>query len=227
MINNNATQPTVDTDIEPWDRQRDPDGELEPNRWYSRFSLDFQLLGPDRSLLGAYRRWLKRIGKVRKGQGEPQSAPPSWRKAAVRWRWFERAEAWDKVQMDRLREEEAEKWIERQLQAREQEWEAAQALWQRIEEMMRFPLATVSRPNEEGGTTVITPTKWSHRDIATFMRTASELARQATELETSRSKLEIDLSVKDYLDALPPELRTQVRRHLVEALQRRADQGDD
>jgi hypothetical protein len=193
--------------------------------WWSRFDLYYRPLGPERSVLGAYKAW--RAAEGRQRQTEPRRAPESWYKAAEKWDWDVRAQAWDKAQMDALRDQESDKWLARQLEAREKEWTAAEALWQRIEEMMRFPLAAVSRPNEAGGTTVINPTKWSHRDIAAFAKAASDLARQATEMATSRSHLEVDLSVKEFLDALPPGLRAQVREHLAAALQRGADQGGD
>lgn len=69
-----------------WERE-----EGEPGNWYARFEV-YRLLGPGRTLEAAYRE----IG----GLGRPGHA---WRKAAVRWRWRERAEAWDASERERVR----------------------------------------------------------------------------------------------------------------------------
>ena len=76
-------------DPQPWDRQRDEDGELEPNLWYDRFT-DFRLMGPGRSLLES-------VNRVRdsKGRKRTKNVPTSWRRACERWSWRQRSEAWD------------------------------------------------------------------------------------------------------------------------------------
>lgn len=87
-----------------WERQRDTDGTLEPNLWYDRFT-DFRLMGPERSLLGLYRQWLKDKGRER--QKLPTRAPQVWHDTAERWDWRRRAELWD-AENRRLRIEEEE-----------------------------------------------------------------------------------------------------------------------
>jgi len=65
----------------------------EPIRWFTRFEC-YRLLGPTRSLDAAYRAALVRSsGRVGGG----------WREAAKRWRWTERAEAWDLWELAALR----------------------------------------------------------------------------------------------------------------------------
>lgn len=66
----------------PWDRQPD-----EPALWFSRFDA-YRLLGPKRSVTAA---WNAETGV--KVQGK--EAPSNWYQSAKKWRWQERAEAWD------------------------------------------------------------------------------------------------------------------------------------
>jgi hypothetical protein len=60
-------------------------------------------MGPERSLLAAYRLWYQ----AEKGRrSAAASAPTSWREAAERWQWKDRAEAWDIGQrLERLKED--------------------------------------------------------------------------------------------------------------------------
>lgn len=78
-----------------WEREKG-----EPNLWYGRFEI-FRLLGVGRSIDGAYR--AEGGAKGRKGA----RATGHWRRAAQRWRWVERAEAWDGAERETLRAEEA------------------------------------------------------------------------------------------------------------------------
>lgn len=81
-----------------WERQ-----DLEPARWFHRFDAYYRPLGPERSLLAAYRFW-HQAEKGRKSQAV--SAPTSWREAADHWQWGDRAEAWDIQQrLERLKED--------------------------------------------------------------------------------------------------------------------------
>lgn len=81
-----------------WDKQYS-----EPPRRFYRFDTFFRPLGPERSLLAAYRFWYQ-AEKGRKS--EAVSAPTSWREAAEQWQWKDRAEAWDIGQrLERLKEE--------------------------------------------------------------------------------------------------------------------------
>jgi len=96
-----------------WERQRDSDGKLEPNRWYSRFTA-YRLMGSGRSLLGCVNQ-----ERVQKGTKRRNSVPGAWSRAFERWCWRERAEAWDKAERERTEAEyEAERleWRERRRQ---------------------------------------------------------------------------------------------------------------
>ena len=88
----------------PWDRQRDEDGELEPPLWWHRFTTFYRTLGHDRSLLGAYNAW-----RHDKGSERASGTPLSWSRRANTWNWRERAEAWDehRRQLDYIAEQSA------------------------------------------------------------------------------------------------------------------------
>lgn len=89
-------------ETQPWDRQRDEYGEVERNLWYDRFTR-YRLMGSSRTLTEACNLWRDRRGRDRSG-----NVPNSWRRAYARWRWKERAEAWDQHQRERLIAEQEE-----------------------------------------------------------------------------------------------------------------------
>jgi hypothetical protein len=69
----------------------------EPARWYGRFER-FRLAGPARSLLATFNaEHAERRGTKRR------CVPGAWVQAARRWRWRERAEAWDDHQRRQAR----------------------------------------------------------------------------------------------------------------------------
>jgi len=61
----------------------------ETSRWYARFE-QFRLAGPGRSLLGLFN-----ADRLARGQAKQRCVPGAWAQAAKRWRWRDRAEAWD------------------------------------------------------------------------------------------------------------------------------------
>jgi hypothetical protein len=70
----------------PWDRLDD-----EPAPWFARFDR-YRLLGPSRTLEETWR------GEQNGAERSGKRAPGSWCEQARRWRWRQRAEAWDAVQ---------------------------------------------------------------------------------------------------------------------------------
>ncbi len=91
----------------PWERLPG-----EPWRWFNRFE-QYRLMGPTRSVLRVYRAERAARAPIKPSQAlssplkpsgaqpqtqpipVPAAVPPVWRRAAVHWRWRERAEAWD------------------------------------------------------------------------------------------------------------------------------------
>jgi hypothetical protein len=79
-----------------WDRQPD-----EPTRWFERFH-QFCLMGPGRTLMGCIHAEQERLGKEKKST----QIPGAWSEQAARWKWRERATAWDDYQRELARKEE-------------------------------------------------------------------------------------------------------------------------
>lgn len=208
---------------QPWGRQRDEDGKLEPARWFARFEI-YRHLGPERTIEEAWRRWRDRESRGIKGKRPSRH----WSAMSQEWRWKERAEAWDRFVARKANEELEQERLRRQKEMIQWEWDAFCQLRERIEQMLRYPLARVTRPDEEGNPTIIEPVGWRQRDILGFAKVASELGRLSVGMETSHSALDINLAAKEILDALPPGVRESVRRYLTEALQRgeAAGKGD-
>ncbi len=75
---------TEDTSPKPWHQQPD-----EPPDWYDRFHA-FLNLGPSRSLTAAYRKWANSTGK-------PSSTTSQ---QYHKWRWKERAMAYDQAKRE-------------------------------------------------------------------------------------------------------------------------------
>lgn len=102
--------------IDAWDRL-----EGEPPRWYARFEV-FRQLGSGRSVAACWRADTGRVG---------QEAPSRWNTSARRWRWAERALAWDQAQAQSVgadrREARAEA-RERHRQAGHLAWTKAMAM---------------------------------------------------------------------------------------------------
>jgi len=73
-----------------WERQTG-----EKALWFRRFEQYYLPLSPSgahgRTINGAYVLW----GDAEGGKKRPKRAPPAWYKAAERWNWRERAEAYD------------------------------------------------------------------------------------------------------------------------------------
>lgn len=174
-------------DTKPWERQRGDDGELEPPLWWDRFRA-YQRLGPSRSLLKTVN-----LERRTKGQKRTTYLPGSWRRAFKVWEWKARAEAWDEYK----RQEADEEWADRRKQIKDREWEGANKLLERVEHMLSYPLAEVTRVDKTDDKgkpisyQIFKPVRWRQSDITRFMETASKLARLAAEMETDSKKLDI------------------------------------
>ncbi|MBI5035583.1 MAG: hypothetical protein HZB51_34255 [Chloroflexi bacterium] len=175
----------------------------EPHKWFIRFER-YKLLGSRRSLFTAYQHEREEAGKPHTRQGAPQS----WRNASIKYEWESRAQAWDLEQI----EIETAKWEERRAILREKEWQVSTSIVARVEEMLKFPLAAITRTHQDGDTTIqteIKPVRWSLRDAPTMMDTASKLARLAAEMATSRGHLDVDnMTDAEIVELIKKELGT-------------------
>jgi hypothetical protein len=181
--------------VNAWERQTNSDGNPEPMLWYARFE-QYRLMGPGRSLLGAYNTWRKQAGK----DGNRTSTPKSWDINAERWQWKTRAEAWDAEMLARQAAEEEDKWVKRRTEWRETEFANAKALAEKAALMLRAFTVARTVTEDNGRTIVIEPGDWKPADIARFNDTASKLARLAAEMDTERQRqdVNIDFDVEDW-----------------------------
>lgn len=165
----------LDPNLSPWQQQQG-----ENSRWYGRF-LAFRDMGLSRSLLGTYKQEL--AGKGRKEQ-DKASVPNSWNNAAKQFRWEDRAQSWDahrqqEIEAERREEERRDRalWIQRRNAQRERQWQLAEKLADRANEMLESPLYT---EKIEDGQLVKVPAKWSFRDVVPFLSLANDLQAAAT-----------------------------------------------
>lgn len=144
----------------------------EPAKWFDRFSLYLQL-GPGRSLWAAYQQARQRSGAESAGK-RGQGMPRSWRLAAERYQWQLRAEAYDTSKQ----QEELEEWERRRAELRKQQWDTSQAMLNKAQQMMVFPLQKTVR-HDEGAVTEIYPTRWTMGDAARLARAGQDLGTAA------------------------------------------------
>jgi len=189
---------------------------------YDRFHDFYLAQDLPRSLSEAYRRWGSRKGyKGGKGKGAPGTWQ-SWFRAQHKKSgqpipgaigWAERAAAWD----DEARAKERKKWEDRIEEQRDRDWDMADALHKKAQQMLLFPLArTERRVEEQDGQTVqiteVHPARWRMRDAAPIAKIASDLARLAAKMETERKVLRVE----DVLASIPAEWRDAVRQELAQ-----------
>lgn len=149
---------------------------------------DYIGMGPGRSLPKLFRRYIK---ATKTGQEKPPSRRiATLKKWSSKYRWQDRLACWQDMQ--RLEREAL--WRTRREEQRDWEWSMAGKLKQRIEEMLRFPLAEITR-DEDGAVTVVKPVRWRQADVSQFSKTATELSRLAATLETERKAVDVSGAV--------------------------------
>ena len=120
-----------------------------------------------------------------------------------RWDWVARSAAYDadlaakeKAAKDFALKAEAEKWAKRKLELLEQDWQEAEALGKRLDQMMTFPLQTVerkqTRTSEDGKTiinnyTTIKPAGWTYREVINGLALVWRMRRVAVGLTTGNT----------------------------------------
>jgi hypothetical protein len=114
---------------------------------------------------------------------------------AKKYRWKERAEAYDRWREERAKYvlseqlEEAIKIrkevIQDALNLRQALLDRAQKLLERVDSMLQFPVA---EEKSEDGKTVVKPAKWNFRDVAQVLSTLVEVGKFATEIGVRASQ---------------------------------------
>jgi hypothetical protein len=134
------------------------------------------------------------------------------RRYSAQFKWLERAAAFDDYnsskELDKQRRH-AElrnlQWEERRDVQREQEWEIAQELLDKVRQMLRVPLFTehveelLEGLDPDGRIIVrqmvtVQPLDWSATDMARFFEVASKMARLATGMATDQKRIRIDVA---------------------------------
>jgi phosphoribosylformimino-5-aminoimidazole carboxamide ribonucleotide (ProFAR) isomerase len=139
----------------------------EPDIWYSRFQ-QYMLMPGKRSLLA-----LCNDQRDKKGAKKINSISGAWTDAYNKFEWKKRSQAWDAHK----REEDMIRWEERRKEWKEKQWTTAEQLLEKTQQMLQYPLVTSV---SQDGKTIINPAKWSFRDAAAFMETASNLVQSAS-----------------------------------------------
>jgi hypothetical protein len=161
--------------VEPWFRQ---DG--ESTKWFIRFEL-YRQLGAGRSIWAAYREFRKRSGheeqEARESARKRASVPKSWKEAAQRFNWTQRAEAYDLSEA----QEQADEWGRRRDLFRQRQWDTASSILDKTAQMLVFPLQKTVRREDENGRqiTEIHPTKWFLADVQRLAVAAQKLGQAA------------------------------------------------
>lgn len=148
----------------PWERQP---GETDA-AW--RAFVVYRDLGPDRTLLEAYRqRYCKETAT------NPAGHVTAWASAH---RWVNRARSYDAYIERQARAEQETVWLRRSRQHAEEAWQRAQELHIRASEMLKWPLSRTTY-DEDGQTIIVKPAKWTMGDVVRMVKTADDLKRLA------------------------------------------------
>lgn len=156
----------------------------EPALWFERFTK-YRRMGTTRSRIKLYKEYIIQIRRdpnyvpssrdTTKEIQDIESCPSSWEKKAKEWLWDERVDRWD-----RHRYAVAEKeYQDRQEQIQEKSWELYENLFQRITDMIQFPVSEVVTEDDQKNVIIVKPCKWNARDIASHiqaLKTLSEVA---------------------------------------------------
>jgi hypothetical protein len=157
--------------------------ELRESRAANQGLHDYALMGARRSLRSLVEQYANR----------PQAEKPPTRHAStlfgwsLRYSWVARVNRHDEIEQVRAQDE----WRERRDQIRQTEWDMHEALIEKAQRMLEFPIRETETIMEDGVTRLtIKPIKWSGGTPAQYLDLASKLARLAAEMETDRIKVD-------------------------------------
>lgn len=153
------------------------------------------------------------------------------------WKWRDRVNAWEDYLADaqrkrqqRILENDAEKWARRRVELREQEYTLAEKLFQKANEILELDIVekqikeSVTILNSKGEEitiptlTVIKPVRTSIKDATAALNTGSQIKRLSAEMETSRDRLDINISDEEKNVELARAALKTIREEMVEKL---------
>lgn len=203
---------------QPWLQQ-----EGESDLWYSRLTA-FLRMGPRRALLRLYREHVEQQEREAREQGRetkrqkkagegrivqpPGDVPRAWVEQARLWQWRARAALYDA----HMATEDEALWNERRRKLRQREFDVAERILDRVEQMLAFSVLrtrTVEQADADGivRKTTVEPADWRQADIGVLARHASDLGRRATGQETFRGTVlmaagQLDEATDEELEAI-------------------------
>ena len=166
----------------------------ESARWYDRFHR-YMLVGSRRSLIGIVR--LERAEKG--GKGRVLKVPGYWNRSFLKYRWRERAAAWDEYQ----RQINREVWETHYKELRLSAWEMSQQHLARHDQMMKVPLFEQTMIRDDNGHPVsvtIKPSRWNYKDILATSAAVVQLGGFAIGDVEAASQLLETLGYEVYLE---------------------------
>ena len=185
----------VRMDGEDWGRQK-----LESGFWYDRFTK-YRLMGPKRSLLGAVN-----AERMKEQRGATKSVPASWYKAATRWNWKARAEAWDASERERAEAE----WESRRVEIRQRDFAQAGELRNLAQAILDASPGFIHEREYKRGDTKFVIKALDGRLAVQALEASSKLQRLAAEMADPAQKVDITsggktISVREVVVEIPNE----------------------
>jgi len=172
--------PNPNLPILPPDRawKRLPD---EPEDWFARFTV-FLMLGTARTMSEVFRR----EGNGEKVEKSEQRVPAGWYEMRDRWRWLERAAAWD-LAMANERREKYKKKLEKFYD------DTIESLLKEAQREMDYPIARKEIKGEKGEITIVIPNdKWNKTSAVKMFEVAERFIKScAGEIE---NKTEVNIN---------------------------------
>jgi len=174
---------------DPWDRRKD-----ETKRAHDAL-LDYCAMGGGRSIRALFAQYRQQSATFA-ATGAATRKPPTRRLRTImtwssRFDWPERAAAWD----THMRTREEDKWAAFLEKLREKERLISDKLLEKADQMLKYPLARVTR-NEETGLTIVEPADWKLPDATRMAAEGSKLGRRAAGVEDGEDTTKVEVTIK-------------------------------
>lgn len=167
------------------------------NSWIAFFTYLGMPVG-ERSVLGAYRLF--------SGRSDVRTPPDKWYSWSKHFHWQDRVveyERWKslqgQVEEERKHAEETERWDAIRLQERENGLKIGQALLEKAQAMLRFPLAEVERvvavydDGREKEVQIFKPAGWNFGTVARMIEVGSKLVQLMAQMATEHHKIDLGM----------------------------------
>lgn len=174
----------------------------------------YLMMGPRRSLAGAYDSYLR---EAQKGTKKHTQAPGSWKEAAKRWNWKERGEAWDGEQRRKSREL-AEQLRQERIRATMNEgYEGAAEMVARGRKLLKMPYTESSTMD---GQTIIRAANHNYFNVGgRLIKDGTATRRESLDMGKDR-ELDLDRErLQDEAEELTPTRKRAQENEILDLLQ--------